>query len=89
MILNSSNQLDQKGGEKMDFGERFDYLISAHGMNKKGVASLMQMPYSTFLYKSTREDSWMVRDFLKLIQAMNLTKEEQDFLFNQSSMTIN
>lgn len=73
----------------MDFGERMDYLIQQHGMNKRGVASLMQMPYSTFLYKSTREESWMVRDFFKLIQAMNLSKEEQDFLFNQSSMTFN
>ena len=67
----------------MDFAERFNILIQNHGMNKKGIAMRMGIPYSTLLYKSTRRDSWTVVDGKKLINAMNLEAAEMEFLFSE------
>lgn len=65
----------------MDFAERFDTLISNHGMDKKKLARLMEIPYSTFLYKTSHESAWNVTDFRKLIRVMNLDAAEAAFLF--------
>lgn len=65
----------------MDFAGRFNEIIQRRGMNKKGVAMLLGIPYSTFIYKSAHEDAWSVKDFRKLMVVMNLNAEEAAFLF--------
>lgn len=65
----------------MDFAGRFNEIIQKRGMNKKGAAMLLGIPYSTFLYKSAHEDAWSVKDFRKLMLVMNLNAEEAAFLF--------
>lgn len=65
----------------MDFASRFNEIIQKKGMNKKGVAMLLDIPYSTFLYKASHEEAWNVKDFRKLMVKLNLDAEEAAFLF--------
>lgn len=68
----------------MDFSGRFNEIIAKRGMTKKGVAMLLGIPYSTFLYKSAHEDAWNVQEFRKLMDVMHLNAEETAFLFPTS-----
>lgn len=65
----------------MDFSGRFNEIITKRGMTKKGTAMLLEIPYSTFLYKASHEEAWSVKDFRKLMDVMNLSAEEAAFLF--------
>lgn len=64
----------------MDFKERFNKVLKSRGASKHGISDLMGMPYSTFLYKSRKLESWNMAEFKKLITVLRLTPEEFDFL---------
>ena len=72
--------INKGGDERMDFEKRLEKLISDRGATKHGVANLTGIPYTTFLYKSKMLERWNMIEFGKLVEALRLTPEEQEFL---------
>lgn len=64
----------------MTFEERLDAILKKTAANKKAVAELMGIPYSTFLYKSKELERWNILEFTQLCDVMRLTEDEKDFL---------
>ena len=72
-----------EGGENVTFEERINQVIKDHAVNKKALAELMEMPYTSFLYKCKDIDRLSVLEFRKLSAVLRLTEEEKEFLCNE------
>ena len=64
----------------MAFEDRFEKIIKEKGLPKAEVARRIGLSISTFNYKSKRLTAWNVMEFNKMIEVLNLTDEEVDFL---------
>lgn len=67
----------------MSFEERFNQILKERGASKAALARILDIPQSTFMYKSKRLDAWKVPEFNKLVTELRLTDEEVTFLTSE------
>ena len=65
----------------MEFEERINKVLKDHAVNKTALAIAMEMPYTTFLFKCKRGDTWTVNEARRLTAVLKLTEDEFDFLW--------
>ena len=64
----------------MEFAERFSQVVKDRGISQAELSRRLEVPYSSFRYKSNKIRAWNVVEFNRLIKVLNLTDEEGDFL---------
>lgn len=65
----------------MEFEERINKVLKDHAAQKSALATAMDMPYSTLIFKCKRGDTWTVIEARKLTAVLKLTEEELNFLW--------
>ncbi len=64
----------------MEFAERFAQVVKDRGISQAELSRRLEVPYSSFRYKSRKLSAWNAVEFKRLEKVLNLTDEEVDFL---------